>query len=144
MQAEIVVPAAVAARLPPSGSPVGARAGAIRAGHGALCRHGTGRDAPPPSFRAPKPRNWRSWWPAPTPAGRAWPCSTWAPAAAAWPWPWPAPYPPARVVAVDISAEALAVARGNAARYAPQVEFQQLDILTEKPSGLPPAPSMCW
>lgn len=46
--------------------------------------------------------------------------------------------PPARVVAVDISAEALAVARGNAARYAPQVEFQQLDILTKKPSGLPP------
>ena len=46
--------------------------------------------------------------------------------------------PPARVVAVDISAEALAVARGNAARYAPQIAFQQLDILREKPSGLPP------
>ncbi len=46
--------------------------------------------------------------------------------------------PPARVMAVDISAEALAVAAANAARYAPQVEFQQLDILRETPAGLPP------
>lgn len=46
---------------------------------------------------------------------------------------------PARTVAVDISPEALAVARRNAARYAPAVEFQQLDILTNIPTGLPPA-----
>ena len=46
--------------------------------------------------------------------------------------------PPARVVAVDISAEALAVARENAARYAPQVEFQRVDILQEMPAALPP------
>ncbi|WP_223653527.1 peptide chain release factor N(5)-glutamine methyltransferase [Hymenobacter psoromatis] len=46
--------------------------------------------------------------------------------------------PPARVVAVDISAEALAVARSNAARYAPLVEFQTLDILIESPASLLP------
>jgi release factor glutamine methyltransferase len=44
---------------------------------------------------------------------------------------------PARTVAVDISAEALAVARRNAARYAPEVEFQQLDILSATPSMEP-------
>jgi release factor glutamine methyltransferase len=43
---------------------------------------------------------------------------------------------PARVLAVDISAAALAVARRNAARYAPLVEFQELDILRELPAGL--------
>jgi release factor glutamine methyltransferase len=43
---------------------------------------------------------------------------------------------PARTVAIDISAEALAVARRNAARYAPEVEFQQLDILTATPANL--------
>jgi len=43
---------------------------------------------------------------------------------------------PARTVAVDISGEALAVARRNAARYAPEVEFQQLDILTAIPTNL--------
>jgi release factor glutamine methyltransferase len=44
---------------------------------------------------------------------------------------------PARTLAVDISGEALAVARRNAARnaarYAPEVAFQQLDILTTMP-----------
>ena len=45
---------------------------------------------------------------------------------------------PARVVAVDISAGALAVAGRNAARYAPLVELQQVDILQEVPAGLPP------
>jgi release factor glutamine methyltransferase len=44
---------------------------------------------------------------------------------------------PARTVAVDISGEALAVARRNAARYVPEVEFQQLDILTTTPSIAP-------
>jgi release factor glutamine methyltransferase len=43
---------------------------------------------------------------------------------------------PARTVAVDISAEALAVAQRNAARYAPEVEFQQLDILASIPANL--------
>jgi release factor glutamine methyltransferase len=43
---------------------------------------------------------------------------------------------PARTLAVDISAEALAVARRNAARYAPEVEFQQIDILQALPTGL--------
>ena len=47
--------------------------------------------------------------------------------------PWPA-----QVLAVDISAEALAVAGRNAARYAPLVELQQVDILQELPAGLPP------
>ncbi len=46
---------------------------------------------------------------------------------------------PARTVAVDISEEALAVAARNAARYALQVEFQQVDILHAEPAGLPPA-----
>jgi len=44
---------------------------------------------------------------------------------------------PARTLAVDISEEALAVARRNAARYAPAVAFQQLDILTTTPDVLP-------
>jgi len=44
---------------------------------------------------------------------------------------------PARTVAVDISGEALAVARRNAARYAPEIEFQQLDILSTVPSIAP-------
>jgi release factor glutamine methyltransferase len=43
---------------------------------------------------------------------------------------------PVRTVAVDISAEALAVARRNAARYAPEVEFQQVDILHASPAGI--------
>ncbi|OGX82534.1 N5-glutamine methyltransferase family protein, partial [Hymenobacter coccineus] len=46
--------------------------------------------------------------------------------------------PRAQVLAVDISAEALAVARRNGARYAPQVQFQQVDILQETPDGLAP------
>ena len=45
---------------------------------------------------------------------------------------------PARAVAVDISEEALAVARRNAARYAPEVEFQQLDILRDMPTEIMP------
>ncbi|RZK61803.1 MAG: peptide chain release factor N(5)-glutamine methyltransferase [Hymenobacter sp.] len=45
---------------------------------------------------------------------------------------------PARTVAVDISGEALAVARRNAARYAPATEFQQLDILLDTPAGIVP------
>lgn len=45
---------------------------------------------------------------------------------------------PARIVAVDISAGALVVAGRNAARYAPLVELQQVDILQELPAGLPP------
>ncbi len=44
---------------------------------------------------------------------------------------------PARTLAVDISAAALAVARRNAARYAPEVEFQQLDILATTPATAP-------
>ena len=44
---------------------------------------------------------------------------------------------PARVLAVDISAEALAVARRNAARYAPAMAFQQLDMLRELPAVAP-------
>jgi release factor glutamine methyltransferase len=43
---------------------------------------------------------------------------------------------PAHTVAVDISAEALAVARRNAARYAYEVEFQQVDILHASPANL--------
>ncbi|GAA4503622.1 peptide chain release factor N(5)-glutamine methyltransferase [Hymenobacter ginsengisoli] len=43
------------------------------------------------------------------------------------------------VLAVDISAEALAVARRNAARYAPAVRFEQVDILQALPAGLAPA-----
>jgi release factor glutamine methyltransferase len=46
--------------------------------------------------------------------------------------------PQARVLAVDISAEALDVARRNAARYAPGVEFEQVDILQGLPSTLAP------
>ncbi|WP_046243625.1 peptide chain release factor N(5)-glutamine methyltransferase [Hymenobacter terrenus] len=46
--------------------------------------------------------------------------------------------PDVQVLAVDISAEALAVARRNAVRYAPGVAFQQLDILHEMPTGLAP------
>jgi release factor glutamine methyltransferase len=44
---------------------------------------------------------------------------------------------PARTLAVDISGEALAVARRNAARYAPEAAFQQLDILTATPDIAP-------
>lgn len=46
--------------------------------------------------------------------------------------------PKAEVLAVDISVEALVVARRNAARYAPQVAFQQLDILQSLPTDLAP------
>ena len=46
--------------------------------------------------------------------------------------------PKAEVLAVDISAEALAVARRNAAAWAPAVAFQQVDILQEFPAGLAP------
>jgi len=42
------------------------------------------------------------------------------------------------VLAVDISAAALVVARRNAARYAPAVAFQELDILRDIPAGLAP------
>ncbi|WP_086594663.1 peptide chain release factor N(5)-glutamine methyltransferase [Hymenobacter crusticola] len=42
----------------------------------------------------------------------------------------------ARIISVDISAEALAVARRNAARYQAPVTFQQVDILREEPHGL--------
>ncbi|ALD22066.1 peptide chain release factor N(5)-glutamine methyltransferase [Hymenobacter sp. DG25A] len=45
---------------------------------------------------------------------------------------------PQRTIAVDISAEALAVARRNAARYGCAVEFQQLDILQATPADIPP------
>ncbi|WP_310398163.1 peptide chain release factor N(5)-glutamine methyltransferase [Hymenobacter sp.] len=44
----------------------------------------------------------------------------------------------AQVLAVDISAEALAVAARNAARYAPAVAFEQVDILQALPAGLAP------
>jgi release factor glutamine methyltransferase len=43
---------------------------------------------------------------------------------------------PTRTVAVDVSAEALEVARRNAIRYGCEIDFQQLDILTQTPSGL--------
>ena len=46
--------------------------------------------------------------------------------------------PKAEVLAVDISADALAVARRNGARYASQVIFQQVDILLSLPDGLAP------
>ncbi|SHJ34825.1 release factor glutamine methyltransferase [Hymenobacter daecheongensis DSM 21074] len=46
---------------------------------------------------------------------------------------------PEKALAVDISAEALAVARRNAARYDCTVEFAQLDILSQEPPGLTPA-----
>ncbi|WP_426489931.1 peptide chain release factor N(5)-glutamine methyltransferase [Hymenobacter sp. 102] len=41
--------------------------------------------------------------------------------------------PGARLTAVDVSGEALAVARRNAARYQAAVAFQQVDILTQVP-----------
>jgi release factor glutamine methyltransferase len=44
-----------------------------------------------------------------------------------------------QVLAVDISAGALAVARRNAARYAPAVQFDQVDILASLPGGVAPA-----
>ena len=46
--------------------------------------------------------------------------------------------PAAEVRAVDISAEALAVARRNAARFAPQVAFEQVDILNGLPKDTAP------
>ena len=46
--------------------------------------------------------------------------------------------PGAEVLAVDISAEALAVAHRNAAVWAPAVQFQQVDILAALPAGLAP------
>ena len=46
--------------------------------------------------------------------------------------------PVSQVVAVDISLEALAVARRNAARYAPAVAFEQVDILRTLPAGVVP------
>ncbi len=47
--------------------------------------------------------------------------------------------PQAQVLAVDISAEALAVASRNAARYAPGVQMEQVDILAGWPVGAVPA-----
>ncbi len=47
--------------------------------------------------------------------------------------------PQAQVLAVDISAEALAVASRNAARYAPGVQVEQVDILAGWPVGAVPA-----
>ena len=46
--------------------------------------------------------------------------------------------PGSEVLAVDISGEALAVARRNAATWAPAVTFQQVDILTSQPAGIAP------
>jgi release factor glutamine methyltransferase len=46
--------------------------------------------------------------------------------------------PTARVLGLDISAQALAVARRNAARYAPSVEFEQVDILQAAPTQIAP------
>ncbi|MET4075116.1 peptide chain release factor N(5)-glutamine methyltransferase [Hymenobacter sp. UYCo722] len=46
--------------------------------------------------------------------------------------------PGAEVLAVDISAEALVVARRNADKWAPSVAFQQVDILQAMPTGLAP------
>lgn len=43
-----------------------------------------------------------------------------------------------QVLAVDISEAALVVARRNAARYAPQVQFEQVDILHALPAGVAP------
>ncbi|GGF04358.1 peptide chain release factor N(5)-glutamine methyltransferase [Hymenobacter cavernae] len=42
----------------------------------------------------------------------------------------------AHIFSVDVSAEALAVARRNAVRYNAPIEFQQLDILREAPQNL--------
>ena len=50
---------------------------------------------------------------------------------------------PTRTVAVDVSAEALAVARRNACRYGCEIDFQQFDILTQTPQSSPTA-WMCW
>ncbi|MEL5994465.1 peptide chain release factor N(5)-glutamine methyltransferase [Hymenobacter segetis] len=47
--------------------------------------------------------------------------------------------PTAEVMAVDISAEALAVARRNAARFAPQVVFELVDILNLLPKEIAPS-----
>jgi release factor glutamine methyltransferase len=47
-------------------------------------------------------------------------------------------FPTARVIGVDISAEALAVAKRNAGRYAPTVKFQQVDILRAAPAEIAP------
>lgn len=47
--------------------------------------------------------------------------------------------PGARFTAVDVSAEALAVARRNAATYQVPVDFQQLDILQDQPQLAAPA-----
>jgi release factor glutamine methyltransferase len=47
--------------------------------------------------------------------------------------------PGSQVIAVDISPEALAVAQRNAARYAPAVAFEQVDILRALPAGVAPA-----
>jgi len=44
----------------------------------------------------------------------------------------------ARILSVDVSAEALVVARRNAARYAALIEFQQLNVLREAPQDLGP------
>jgi release factor glutamine methyltransferase len=44
---------------------------------------------------------------------------------------------PARALGVDISEEALAVARRNGGRYAPAVEFARVDILSEVPGVEP-------
>ena len=46
--------------------------------------------------------------------------------------------PAAEVLAVDISPEALAVARRNAARFAPQVAFEEVDILNGLPTEIAP------
>ncbi|MGY2130870.1 peptide chain release factor N(5)-glutamine methyltransferase [Hymenobacter sp. HD11105] len=46
--------------------------------------------------------------------------------------------PSARVIGVDSSAEALSIAKRNAARYAPSVEFQQVDILHAAPVEIAP------
>jgi release factor glutamine methyltransferase len=45
----------------------------------------------------------------------------------------------AQVLAVDISAEALAVAARNASHYAPATQFAQVDILADLPAGVAPA-----
>ncbi|RAK64612.1 peptide chain release factor N(5)-glutamine methyltransferase [Hymenobacter edaphi] len=47
--------------------------------------------------------------------------------------------PESQVWGLDVSAEALAVARHNGQQYAPQVQWLQADILTETPPGIKPA-----